>query len=229
MNLYETIFVRRSVRKYDKTSLDEAALSEIKNYLNNAKQSFDQSAQFDIVGNEKLKGGLAPYAILAYADNDDAAIVNIGYTLQGMDLWLQSVGYGSIWCGMATPKDPAPNYRILLGFGKTGVALRTGEDDFKRKKISEISDKENTVAHAVRVAPSAVNFQPWKLHFADSKVTVTANVRGIGRILPGRLFLFDLGIALKHIEIALENDGNTIKEFTVHGKGKGISVEVDYK
>ena len=229
MNLYETIFVRRSVRQYDKTPLDEAALSEIKNYLSNAKQSFDQSARFEIVGNEKLKGGLAPYAILAYSDNDDAAIVNIGYTLQGMDLWLQSVGYGSIWCGMASPKDPAQNYRILLGFGKTGVALRKGEDDFKRKKISEISDAENAVARAVRVAPSAVNFQPWKLRFADGKVTVAANVRGVGKLLPGRLFLFDLGIALKHIELALENEVNTITAFAIHGKGKNISIEVDYK
>jgi nitroreductase len=172
---------------------------------------------------------MSPYAILAHADAGDASFVNIGYTLQNVDLWLQSTGYGSIWCGMAKPKDPDRDYRILLGFGKTSVPLRKSENDFKRKKLSDISDTDNAIARSVRVAPSAVNFQPWKLCFADDKVTIAANVKGVGKLLPGRLFLFDLGIALRHIEVALEHEAGTVTAFAFKGKGKGISVEVDYR
>jgi hypothetical protein len=226
MTLYETIFARRSVRKYDGMPLDTAALNGIKSYVDSSKQLPGQSAKFEIVDDGKLKGGFAPHAILAYAGEDDAQFVNIGYTLQGVDLWLQANGYGSIWCGMASPKEPTADYRILLGFGKTDVSLRGGEDDYKRKKISEMSDTDNVVSRAVRVAPSAVNFQPWKLSFTDGTVKIAANVRGMGRVIPGRLYLFDLGIALKHAEISLEHEGRRITAFELDGKAKDFTVTI---
>ena len=229
MTLYEAIFARRSVRQYEKTPLDAAALGEIKKHVDDAKQIAGQSARFEIADGGKLKGGFAPHAVLAFADDNDAAFVNIGYTLQGVDLWLQSAGYGSVWCGMASPKESEKDYRILLGFGKTDAPLRSGESDFKRKKLSDISNEDNSIARAARIAPSAVNFQPWKLTFTDGKVTVNTNVRGVGRILPGRLYLFDLGIVTKHAEIALEHEGKTVTAIEVTGKGKDSMVEIKHK
>jgi nitroreductase len=97
-------------------------------------------------------------------------LANIGYALQGVDLHLQSKGYGSLWSGMARPKESQENYRILLAFGNSTVPLRRGESDFKRKPVVEISNtppgtgEDNPVASAARLAPSAVNFQPWKLN-----------------------------------------------------------------
>ncbi|MCL2050710.1 MAG: hypothetical protein FWG91_03110 [Lachnospiraceae bacterium] len=226
MTLYETIYARRSVRQYDKTPLDETALSDIKTYLENAEQAFGQAARFEIVGNEELKGGFAPHAILSSADDSDLAYLNIGYTLQGVDLYLQSIGYGSIWCGMAKPKAAKADYRILLGFGKTDVPLRDGERDFKRKKITDISNEDNPVARAARLAPSAVNFQPWKLHFDDGLVTVKSNVRGLGKVLPGKLYLFDLGIVLKHVELALEHEGKEVSPFKLENKGSAAEISV---
>ncbi|MDR1358194.1 MAG: hypothetical protein LBJ48_02395 [Coriobacteriales bacterium] len=228
MSLYETIFTRRSMRQYDETPLDAAALSEVQNYLDGAKQLPGQSARFEIVGKDKLKGGSAPYAILAYTDDSEEAWVNIGYTLQGVDLWLQSRGYGSVWSGMAAPLEKDPEYRILLGFGPTSVPLRTSENDFKRKTITEVSNEDNAVARAARLAPSAVNLQPWFLTFRDGKVEVRANVRGIGRVLPGRLWLFDIGIVLKHVELALMHEGKTVTGLSIKGTGKNVAVAVSY-
>ncbi len=104
MTLYETIFKRRSVRKYETAPLDETAIDEIMQYVNNATQLQGQSARFSIVSGDVVKKALSPYAILAYSEDSDDALINIGYTLQGVDLWLQSSGYGSVWCGMATPR-----------------------------------------------------------------------------------------------------------------------------
>jgi nitroreductase len=229
MTLYETIFARRSVRKYDGATLDAAALDEIKAYADSAKQLAEQSARFEIVAADKLKGGLAPYALLAFADDSDAAFVNIGYTLQGVDLCLQSRGFGSLWQGMASPKDKPADFKILLGFGKTGEPLRSGEGDFKRKKLSDIANADNAVTRAARLAPSGVNFQPWKLYFSDGSVTVRADVRGIGKIIPGRMYLFDLGIITKHVEVALEHEGKTVTAIEVSGSGKNSAVEVQYE
>ncbi|MDR1736354.1 MAG: hypothetical protein LBR85_05745 [Oscillospiraceae bacterium] len=229
MTLYETVFVRRSVRQYDKSPLDAGVLAEIQSYAAAAKQLPGQSARFKTVDSSGLKGGIAPYAILAHSGGTDAELVNIGYTLQGVDLYLQSAGYGSVWCGMASPREGAPDFRILLGFGKTEVPLRGGEGDFKRKKLSDISDADNAVARAVRLAPSAVNFQPWKLSFESGKFTLRVNVHGIGRVLPGKLYLYDLGIALKHAELALQHENKTVAAFSFGGNGKDFMVEARYE
>ena len=228
MTLYESIYARRSVRQYDKTALDTAALDEIKCYVECAKQLPNQSARFEIVDSGKLKGGMSPYAILAFADDGNLAKLNIGYTLQGVDLWLQANGYGSIWCGMAKPLNPTPDYRILLGFGKTDVPPRKSESEFKRKPIADVANADNAISRAARIAPSAVNFQPWKLTFADGKVTLAANVRGIGKLLPGKLYMFDLGIVLKHVEVAIEHEGKSVTAFDFSSKGKNFVVEVRY-
>jgi hypothetical protein len=60
-------------------------------------------------------------------------------------------------------------------------------------------------------------------------VTVKSNVRGVGRIIPGRLYLFDLGIVTKHVEVALEHEGKTVTAINVAGKGKDSFVEVRYE
>jgi len=229
MTLYETIFVRRSVRQYNDMPVDAAELAEIEHYLNQAKPLPGGIARFEIVDKDKLKGELAPYAILAHSDDSIKARINLGYTLQGMDLYLQSAGYGSIWCGMAAPIEPAADYRVLLGFGKTDIPLRKDESDFKRKKIIDISNADNAISRAARLAPSAVNFQPWLLTFTDNKIVIRANARGLGKILPGKFYLYDIGIITKHVEVALEHEGKTVTAIEAVCSKKDIAMEVRYK
>jgi nitroreductase len=228
MTLYETIFVRRSVRQYDKTPLAESSLSEIREVLDRAEQLPGQSARFEIANADALKGCAAPHAILAYGAGDDLALTNIGYTLQSVDLYLQSAGYGSLWMGMAGPKESHKDYRILLAFGKTGVPLRASADEFKRKRVSEISNEDNAVARAARLAPSAANFQPWRLHFTNEKVTVQSNPNVVGKLFASKWQLIDLGIILKHVALALEHDGKTVAAFSPVPGGKAFAVEVIY-
>ncbi|MDR3337622.1 MAG: hypothetical protein LBT16_10500 [Treponema sp.] len=228
MTLYETIFTRRSVRQYDKAPLDSTALSTVREVLDNAKQLPGQSARFDILTANFLKRCPAPQAILAFADNGAISSLNIGYTLQGVDLYLQSIGLGSVWLGSAKPAANPKDYRIILAFGKTEAPIRAGEREFKRKAVSEISNEDNAIANAARLAPSAVNFQPWKLHFTSDKVTVQSNSRGIGKLLMANFQKIDLGIVLKHIELAIEHEGKSVTAITPKEDSKTFSVEVSY-
>ncbi|MDR1540431.1 MAG: hypothetical protein LBU32_21015 [Clostridiales bacterium] len=226
MTLYETIFVRRSVRQYSQTPLDALALDEIQQYIDSAAQLSGQSAWFELVNADKLKGSTAPHAILAHGEETDIGMTNIGYVLCELDLALQSKGYGSIIMGMAKPLSPAPDYRILLAFGNTDVPPRAGESDFKRKPVLDVSNENNAIACTARLAPSAVNFQPWKLQFSPGKVTVQSAGRGIGRLMMGKVQKIDLGIILKTVEIALKHEGESITSIAPKGSGKGFSVEV---
>ena len=227
MTAYETIFVRRSVRRYNQKALNEGDLAGIRQFLDNAKQVPGQSARFEIVNADKFKGCAAPHAVLAFAEDGAAAALNIGYVLQGLDLYVQSGGLGSLWMGMAKPVEKREDYRCLLAFGKTDVPFRAGDQDFKRKRVLEISNEDNAVARAARLAPSAANFQPWKLDFSPGKVTVRYNGQGIGKLLVGNLQMVDLGIVLKTIELALEHEGKKAA-ITVCGSGKSCAAEAAY-
>ncbi len=230
MTLYETIFVRRSVRQYDQSPLDEHTLDGIRQYLADTARMEGQHAAFKIVTADEVSGGAAPYYILGYCDQDAAAYANLGYVLQKTDLHLQSAGFGSLWMGMAKPKEKEPDYSILLAFGNTDVPPRLSGQGFNRLPISEISDTDNAVAEAVRLAPSAVNSQPWKLFFEEGKVALRYFGRGMMKlVLKKKLNKIDLGIAARHAELALQNEGKEVTSVLPVTTGKDFSIELRYR
>jgi hypothetical protein len=217
------------VRKYDATPLTDTELAAIQQVLNGVKQLPGQSANFEIANAGKLKSVAAPHAILAYSPDNDAALANIGYALQTVDLWLQGNGYGSIWMGMGKPIAPKPDYRILLAFGKTEIPLRSGESGYKRKPVSEISNEDNAIARAARIAPSAANLQPWQLNFSQCRVCIQYNGKGIGKLFAGKMQKIDLGIILKHVELALEQESRKIIAITPKIGAKIFEMELAYE
>jgi hypothetical protein len=204
-------------------------LDDIKAYISGLKQLDRQKARFEIVSEGVSGGSKAPHYILAYCEDSTAAYVNVGYTLQKADLYLQSKGLGSLWLAMAKPdgKEEKNDFAIPLVFGNTSAPLRSSEKDFKRLSINEISDTDNAVAHAARVAPSAMNSQPWILNFKENSVLINYKGRGLAQgILKKKLNKIDLGIVTAHVELALVNDGKTVQSIKVNDSGKTLTVEV---
>lgn len=230
MTLYETIFTRRSVRKYDKEPVDSSLIEDIKKFIADTKQFEHQNARFEIVSNDQIKGSSAPHHILAFCDDNDSAYANVGYVLEKTDLYLQSIGLGSVWLGMAKPNEKPTDYCILLAFGKTDVPCRTSVQDFNRLPLKEISNADNSIANAARLAPSAVNSQPWKLHFEDNKILVQYFGRGLMKlILRKKLSKIDLGIITRHLETALLNEQKEILSIEPKSSGKEFMIEISYR
>ena len=230
MTLYETIFTRRAVRSYDMTALDSIALAEIQTFISATKQLEGQCARLEIVTADKVKNDMAPHYILAHCSADSRAYMNVGYVLQNMDLYLQSNGYGSLWLGMAKPSGTDDDFCIMLAFGKTNVPPRRNISEFKRLPIGEVSNTDNDIAQAARLAPSAMNSQPWQLDFAEGKITIRYFGRGITKlVLKNKLSKIDLGIVTRHVETALFSEGKTIQSITPIIEGKGFAIEVIYQ
>ena len=230
MTQYETIFKRRSVRQYEMTALEDNELAEIQTLIDTIEQISGQQTRLEIVTADKVKNDIAPYYVLARCTADTLAYINAGYVLQSVDLYLQSNGYGSLWLGTAKPNESDDDFCIMLAFGKTNVPLRSGVQEFKRLSIDEISNSDNVIAQAARLAPSAMNSQPWKLDFSDGKVTIRYYGRGVSKlILKHKLSKIDLGIVTKHIETALLFEGKYIREITPKTNGKGFEIDVIYQ
>jgi nitroreductase len=232
VTLYEMIDKRRSVRKYIDALPDDDTVDKIERFIENTRQLPGQNAWFEIVPSQSVSAAVGAYGILAYCEAGDAAYANVGYVLQKTDLYIQSLGLGSLWLGMGKPKakDKRDDFCILLAFGKTDVPLRNGASDFQRLPIERISNEDNAIARSARLAPSAQNSQPWELRFEEDKVIVRYVGRGMfKRMLKKKLNKIDLGIVTRHVALALRNEGKDVRSVTAKSDADGFGIEVRWR
>ena len=98
---------------------------------------------------------------------------------------------------------------ILLSFGNSKETLyRTSITEFKRKSLSEITDIKNAdeLLEPTRLAPSAVNLQNW--YFTGNKNSIhaySAKSSFLRTIIGGNYYPVNMGIALCHLQVAVEH------------------------
>jgi nitroreductase len=176
----------------------------------------------------KIKGATA---FIAFIGNMDSPHVQeeVGYTGEGIILEATSLKLSTCWVGgFFRPKVVASligineNERVLavtpIGYA---VERQTREERLmtgfglthKRRALSRIAtglpksewtDWIKAALEAARLAPSAVNRQPWKIHVEPDSITVSVNRRVPNFNVSRRL---DCGIAMLHIEVAALNYG----------------------
>jgi hypothetical protein len=216
--LYEMIFKRRSVRHYDPAlKLTEAQLAAILAQTQNlAALDSGIKIAFEIVKREETSAKFGEYCLLFYSEKKQGYLINAGYMLEQMDLFMEKNGIGACWYGLAKPKE---NHRgelhhvIMLAFGRSEPeTFRTDVAQFNRKDLSEIwqGDFDEEVSLAVRLAPSACNTQPWLIKSGAHGLTVYRNKK-VRSFIPASLLSYfntiDIGICLCMLEIALMNAG----------------------
>lgn len=101
------------------------------------------------------------------------------------------------------PEDWSLEERIMSGFGrnhgrKSLAELVTGLEQ------AEWTDSMKAALQAARLAPSAVNRQPWRFHVDPESITVSVNNQQDTFQISKRL---DCGIAMLHLEVALRRCG----------------------
>lgn len=221
--LYETIFKRRSIRKYDMTPVTEATLTKVKQFASSAKP-LDQSIKYEFLylATEDVKNLLpikAPHYICLYSEKKDNYLMNAGFLLQQIDLFLSASNLASCWLGMAKPTKQVPEQQnglefvIMLAFGNSNEPIhRIDTTAFNRKSITEISKIEGAkeILEPVRIAPSASNTQPWFFSGELNEIIVSREKLNLIKApLYGKMNQIDIGIALCHLLLSLEHQGKT--------------------
>jgi hypothetical protein len=218
--LANMIYLRKSVRVYAPTALPPEVLSSVVEGARFAVSLFpDLGISFRILRKAEIRCACtlsAPYYLAAYYERTEDADLNCGFMLQQVDLWLSSRGIGSCWLGMACPVEQSYEGRpaaVLLSFGTPAETThRTSKDQFRRKALGEIAGAGVVPAYieAMRLAPSAMNKQPW-FFSGDARTCHVFSVRGKGfvNLAEGWRF-FDLGIALSHLFVAATADGKAV-------------------
>lgn len=192
MNSYQAIFQRKSVRKYKMEPLTPDTLKRIGAYYQEIKPLFP-GMQTEIGITENLTGGRvirglfpvkAPYYLSIYSEVRDRALMNAGYIMQQMSLYLCTLGLGSCYLGAARLTQ-GPEMRgnkkfiILMAFGRPEGALTRRPEDARRLPMKELCSCKNVpkkwmreVLDAARLAPSSFNSQPWRFGVSGSRIHI---------------------------------------------------------
>jgi nitroreductase len=235
MGLYEAIFTRKSVRKFSPEPVSSELLGDISAFLDGIDQLPGGSVELELAGPDAVTDSSAPHYVLAWCRPEDAEYINVGYVMQAADLYIRSLGLGAHWKAMPrltsrTAEHPGGlRYSNLLAFGTPNEPMRAGEADFRRLPIGTISNADNAVARAARLAPSGLNDQPWTLEFDGDLIRVTQTPRGAFRLMTGRSDKLSMGILVRHLTVALDHEGTPVRgiDVDVSGKHALITVHLD--
>lgn len=219
--LYETIFQRRSIRKYDMAPLPTQALDELKQFAGSVKP-FDSTIKYEFVylNTQDVKNLLpikAPHYICIYSEKKDHYLMNAGFLLQQIDLYLSTNHLASCWLGMAKPTKQVPEQQnglefvIMLAFGNSMEPVhRESTAEFNRKSMSEITNIKGAdiLLEPVRLAPSASNTQTWYFSGSQDEIIVSREKLNIIKAkLYAKMNQIDSGIALYHLCLSLDHQG----------------------
>lgn len=205
MTRNEMIFMRKSCRSFTGALVDAETIETILAFP--MKPLYPEiKVHWDIVPRNQAKcicPWTTPQLITIYSEKADGYLENIGFLFQQMDLFLQTLGLGVCWLGMGrmNPKTTAAvegmKFVIMLAFGHPkGDQLRHDLKGFKRKPMEQIADKADSRLEPARLAPSAVNSQPWFFAHEGDAIHVWCSKKG------SRL---DAGIALAHLYVSNED------------------------
>ncbi|MFT9493931.1 nitroreductase family protein, partial [Anaerosolibacter sp.] len=215
-NLYDMFFKRKSFRRFDDTltlSLEELQnieqhLHEVVPLLHNIK------IEYRIVKREETTCKRGEYCLLVYSEQKENYLVNVGYILEQLDLWMTSHNIGACWYGMGKPDKLKCNeldYVIMLAFGKSRPEeFRKDYTKAKRKDLETIWSGEYipNVTSVVRFAPSACNSQPWRVVCENKYIRIFCSTE-VRSIIPKAKLPFynsiDMGVFLCFMEIALRH------------------------
>ena len=211
MTLNEMIFKRKSCRSFTNVPVDAETIGTLKAFP--MKPLYPEiKVHWDIVPRNQVKcicPWTTPQLITIYSEETDGYLENIGFLFQQMDLYLQTLGLGVCWLGMGrmNPKTTTQlagmKFVIMLAFGHPkGDQLRHDLNGFKRKAMEQITDSPDPRLEPARLAPSAVNSQPWFFAHEDETIHVYCSKKG------SRL---DAGIALAHLYVANEETFKFVK------------------
>jgi len=233
-NLYKNILTRQSCRKYSLEKLSDQLIRDIKKELVNIETIFDTDlsillvTKYDIYS--MLEGYIgnigkidAPYYLILSNENTEKGHLDVGYGGEQALLYLNSLGLGTCWIGTNFSDDQIKKHfniskdvLALISFGMPSESLEREPTEAKRKDINEIliykeiKEEFSPIIEAIRLAPSAVNNQPWRVLVKENRISLfLAKPNIVKRLMIKDLNYIDMGIAIKHLEISLRNFGYT--------------------
>jgi nitroreductase len=223
MNTLDAIFSGRSVRHYLQEKLEWEEISDILDYANNLPKLSDAiSVEFKLVSNIEAKQGFhgpftikAPYYLCISSEEKEDYLLNAGYLMQQLNLYLISKGLGTCYvgsgAGLVLKTTMKYTYVIALAFGKPAAPLLPDRSEAKRLPEKEVVVYKEEVASdikqllcAARTSPSSHNNQPWRFVVYKNRIHIFARKNLLLARFSDHMNMVDMGIMLANLTLAAE-------------------------
>lgn len=224
MNTYEAIFSRKSIRRFLWEKLEWEMISDILEYANNLPMLIKGiPVEYKLVSNIEKKQGFrgpfsvkAPYYLCISSEEKEDYLINAGYLMQQINLYIASKGLGACFLGAANPGKELKNtmkyeYVIALAFGKTSDPVFRDSSQAKRLPESdvvvykeEVSSDIKQILTAARLAPSSINSQPWRFVVYKNRIHIFAKKNNKLFTYMDYYKMINMGIMLCNLLLAAE-------------------------
>lgn len=224
MNMYEAIFVRRSVKKFIMEEIEQTLLDQIQQFANELPLLMKQAnVEFLIVKqmehenmNKKLFSVKAPYYFVVACDYGIDQWLNAGYLVEQLSLYLTARGIATgalMYMQMREEGiqglEKLPMLALPFGFAKDfrvhehNKFHRLPEKETVLYK-TEVSPEVKLMIKAARLAPSHMNSQPWRLVVYENRIHVFCrkSVLGSDAIHPRKIL--DIGVMVANMLLVAE-------------------------
>ena len=177
MNLYEAIFVRKSVRNYCFDTLPPQTLDKIWEHYK------EMPALFSGIGVD-----------MAILEESERYLMNVGYIMEQMVLYLCSIGLGTCFIGSNRVKkaELEKNGKRLVGivaFGKSHGSHTRRQSEAKRLPLEDLCVFKEVprqwmtqMLEAARLSPSSMNSQPWRFVVYDNRIHIFSKKHSVEKL-----------------------------------------------
>lgn len=211
MDLYRSIFQRKSCRKYNMEPLEQGFFNEIDEALESFNLLYPEtSLQHRFTRSVKgLFRVEAPHYLIVSGCGKPDEMESTGFWLEQLVLWLDVREIGSVWLGSSKDTEVKKNDQdiIALAFGRSTESIHRTQDQFKREPIETITNApEDERIQAAHLAPSGLNTQPWYFQREGDTTLVYKKKLKAPLSLTYKLSDIDMGIGLCHYALACKNN-----------------------
>jgi len=173
----------------------------------------------------------APAFIGGVIENTSQAMIDYGFLFEEIILKLTEKDFGTVWLGgtfhrddfdidikdqhiipavspIGYPANRSIREKIIRGFAKANQRKPLHELFFEGEDLKAIDESHQYIDafKAVQSAPSASNKQPWRIVFIkDTFHLFLKRTKGYGERLKIDIQCIDIGIALYHLMVSLED------------------------
>ncbi len=224
MNMFDVIFTRRSIRSFLMEKVEWETIADILAFANKLPMLTPGiSVEFKLVSNiEKNQGFSGPFAVTApyyiciSSEEKEDYLLNAGYLIQQLNLYIESKGLGACFVGYASPGRGLKStmkyeYVTALAFGKTNQPLFRDSANAKRlpEKDTVVYKEEVTpdikkLISAARLAPSSYNIQPWRFVVYKNRIHIFAKKNNLIARALDKFKMVDMGIMLANLLLTAE-------------------------
>lgn len=241
MNWYEAIYIRKSVRRYSKKAIPSVLLEHIENCagkINCLKE--DECCSVRIYNakeaQRKIKGAFrvhAPYYLAVFTKKTQAALLDAGYLAERLVLYMTTKGLGTCYQGgsrlQVSEIPKGMQLAVIIAFGYAEGDLVRDAKKAKRYPLNKIcrfrenaGEEIRTMLKAARLAPSAVNRQPWRFSVWSDRIEVYMRKDGFVQKISSSSQMVDMGIVLCHLLEAADEQWFSVEMVREESKAEEI-------